>query len=58
MAVAAGLWAAYCVYEGLMEARVLCSGECNIRVDLLVVYPVLVVVSGWAVVRSLRGRWG
>lgn len=26
-------------------ARILCSGECNIRVDLLVIYPVLVVAS-------------
>ena len=56
--VAAGLWAAYCVYEWLMKARVLCSGECNIRVDLLVVYPVLLVVSGWALVRSFMGRRG
>jgi hypothetical protein len=28
-----------------MKLRVLCSGECNIRVDLVVIYPVLFVIS-------------
>jgi len=48
-ALAAGVWALYMVYEYLMYARVLCSGECNIRVDLLLVYPALLVLSVWAV---------
>jgi len=39
------LWVLYCVYEFLMKNRVLCSGECNIRVDLLVLYPALLLVS-------------
>jgi hypothetical protein len=34
-AVAAALWIAYGVYETLKHVRVLCTGECNIRVDLL-----------------------
>jgi hypothetical protein len=34
-------WIAYGVYEYLMQIRVLCSGECDIRVDLLLIYPVL-----------------
>lgn len=33
------LWGVYTLYEYLMHTRVLCSGECNIRVDLLVIYP-------------------
>jgi len=39
------LWLLYCVYEFLMKYRVLCSGECNIRVDLLILYPALFLVS-------------
>jgi hypothetical protein len=42
----AGLaWLAYFPYELAMKLRILCSGECNIRVDLLVLYPVLAVLS-------------
>lgn len=43
--VAGLLWASYSVYEFLMSARILCSGECNIRIDLLIIYPLLIVVS-------------
>ena len=39
------LWIVYSIYEYLMYARILCSGECNIRVDLLLIYPVLILVS-------------
>jgi hypothetical protein len=39
------LWVLYTFYEHLMKWRVLCSGECNIRADLLVLYPALLVVS-------------
>jgi len=46
-----------------MRLRWLCTGECNIRVDLLLIYPVLLVISGvaalgfvrWSVQR--RGVW-
>jgi len=56
-AAAALAWAAYGVYECLVYTRVLCSGECNIRVDLLLFYPVLLAVSlvaVWAGVRAAR----
>ena len=39
------LWGLYGVYEMLMYFRVLCSGECNIRVDLLLIYPLLLLMS-------------
>lgn len=39
------LWLAYFPYEYGMKFRILCSGECNIRIDLLVLYPVLILVS-------------
>ena len=38
-------WLAYVPYEYGMKLRLLCSGECNIRVDLLLIYPLLIVLS-------------
>jgi uncharacterized membrane protein len=49
---AALLWAGYAGYEYLMFARVLCSGECNIRVDLVLIYPLLLLVSVVAIIRG------
>jgi hypothetical protein len=42
---AAASWVAYAVYEYGMNVRLLCMGECNIRVDLLLIYPMLVALS-------------
>ncbi len=42
---AAVLWLCYVPYEYGMKLRILCSGECNIRVDLLLIYPLLVCAS-------------
>lgn len=42
---AALLWLLYIPYEYAMKFRILCSGECNIRVDLLLIYPVLLFVT-------------
>jgi hypothetical protein len=53
------IWLLYAVYETGMQQRWLCSGECNIRVDLLLVYPLLLVASAVAAVSLLRaGRGG
>lgn len=52
------LWLLYGVYEHLIHARVLCSGECNIRVDLLLIYPVLLCASVVALWRTARPRLG
>ena len=54
--VAAGLWGVYALYELGMRYRILCSGECNIRVDLLIVHPALIVLSLAALVAALRQR--
>ena len=56
IAVAALMWTAYLVYESLMRWRILCTGECNIRVDLLLIYPVLGLMSVVAVVYGLKRR--
>lgn len=56
----AASWLAYAIYEYLMYVRVLCTGECNIRVDLLLIYPLLigatVVVLGATIVRAIKSR--
>jgi hypothetical protein len=52
--IVAALWLGYAIYESLMKARVLCTGECNIRVDLLLIVPALWILSIWAVVQLLR----
>jgi hypothetical protein len=49
-------WLAYTVYELGMRWRILCRGECNIRVDLLLIYPVLMLVSLLGLVAALRPR--
>ena len=49
------LWIVYAGYEYGMLRRWFCTGECNIRVDLLLIFPVLLlasVVAGW----GLRNR--
>lgn len=53
-AMAAGAWLAYGVYEYLMHARVLCAGECNIRVDLLLIWPVLIGMTLTALLQRPR----
>jgi hypothetical protein len=52
--VAAVAWLLYLPYEYGMKWRILCSGECNIRVDLLPLYPALVMLSILAAVSALR----
>ncbi len=50
-------WLAYVPYEYGMKLRLLCTGECNIRVDLLLIYAVLAVASvGSLVVFALNRR--
>ena len=56
--LAAGtLWIGYGIYEYLMQIRVLCSGECNIRVDLLLIYPVLLALTLASLLRVTMVLW-
>lgn len=56
-ALVAGIaWLLYAPYEFLMYTRVLCSGECNIRVDLLLLWPVLLGISLAVPIRFLIRR--
>ncbi len=53
---AALLWWTYAVYESLMYLRILCTGECNIRVDLLLIYPLLLLASLVSVILMILQR--
>jgi hypothetical protein len=53
-AVAAAAWLLYGVYETGMHLRWLCTGECNIRVDLLLIYPVLLAITAFALIGIAR----
>ena len=52
--VATLAWLAYFPYEQAMKLRILCSGECNIRVDLLLFYPILAVLTLWAIIAFFK----
>jgi hypothetical protein len=55
LVLSAGLaWLAYGGYEFAMQQRWLCTGECNIRIDLLLLYPILALLSVAALVVALR----
>jgi len=47
--IAAVAWLLYAAYETAMRLKVLCPGECDIRVDLLLIYPVLLALTVAAV---------
>jgi hypothetical protein len=50
------IWLLYGAYETAMRLRWLCSGECNIRVDLLLIYPLLLGITVVGIVSLLRAR--
>ncbi len=54
--LAAILWGIYAIYETGMYLRILCTGECNIRIDLLIIYPLLIFVSLFAVVFVIKWK--
>ncbi len=55
VASAGWVWLLYGAYEYGMHARILCSGECNIRVDLLLLYPILLIVTITAATVGILG---
>ena len=46
--LAAGLWAGYAVYEYYVANGTLCDAKCNIRVDLLLAWPMLGLATWFA----------
>jgi uncharacterized membrane protein len=55
--VAAILWLLYAVYEHLVATGVLCDANCNIRVDLVLFFPILLIATVHAY-RSYSGQPG
>lgn len=53
MFVASVAWGAYAAWELRVQAM---TPEANIRVDLLVIWPIVLVLSLWALYRVLRSR--
>jgi ABC-type proline/glycine betaine transport system permease subunit len=49
--IAATAWGLYAAWEWLVQIK---TPEANIRVDLLVIWPVLAIFSGWALFRAFR----
>lgn len=56
LGICTATWVGYCLYESGMKYRILCSGECNIRVDLLLIYPALVVFTLIAIFSLFKKR--
>ena len=44
-------WALYAVWELAVMMR---TPEANIRVDLLIIYPILAILSLWFIIKALR----
>ena len=55
--VSAILWLLYAVYEHLVATGVLCDPYCNIRVDLVFIFPILGLAT-YCAYRSYMGRPG
>ena len=51
--LAAVAWLAYAFLEFGNYMRWTCSGECDIRIDLLVIYPVLILLTFAALVSAV-----
>lgn len=53
--IATTLWLLYAIFELLVNNGTLCDEKCNIRVDLLVIWPILAVASFFAY--KPPGQW-
>lgn len=47
-------WLSYAGYETMMWLRIWCTGECNIRIDLLLIYPLLLMLTGFSFYSATR----
>lgn len=51
--IAVAGWLGYAAWEWLVRVR---TPDADIRVDLLVIWPALAILSAWAIFRALRSR--
>jgi hypothetical protein len=57
--VATIVWALYGLWEALIQFRITCDAECNIRVDLFLTFPIVIAVSilaAWRTARSITAE--
>ena len=56
MLIAVIAWGLYAAWEWLVLVRLVLvkTPEANIRADLLVIWPVLAILSAWALFRTIR----
>jgi hypothetical protein len=52
--IPAVLWLAYASWEWLVMTK---TPEADIRVDLLLIWPLLAIVTAWALLRAAIGWW-
>lgn len=50
------LWALYAIYEFILMPKVICPEGCNIRVDLVLIYPVLLIFSAVSIATVLKKK--
>ncbi len=50
------LWFLYALWETSIKMRLTCWGECNIRIDLLLIYPILLIFTIVSIVKVLKKR--
>lgn len=53
--VAAIVWLLYAAYEYLVGSGVLCDANCNIRVDLILIWPLVWIASLFGI--NAPGKW-
>jgi hypothetical protein len=51
--IASVAWGVYAAWEWLVQAK---TPEANIRIDLLVIWPMLAILSAWALYRVHRSH--
>jgi ABC-type proline/glycine betaine transport system permease subunit len=49
--IASAAWGSYAAWEWLIQIK---TPEANIRIDLLVMWPVLAILSAWVLFRAFR----
>lgn len=57
LGVVAFVWLVYAAYEYSMKLKWICTGDCNIRVDLLLIYPVLAAITVMGLIVSAVSVW-
>jgi hypothetical protein len=47
-------WLLYFIYETLNLLRITCSGDCDIRADIFLIYPILLIFSVISIIKAIK----